>query len=1085
MSKANRPNPYPGLRPFEPEDEAYFFGREAQTKEILNLLRRKRFLAVLGASGSGKSSMVKAGLVASLRAGFLVDDPDGWRIVIMRPGDTPLRAMYEAYKQSYWKTGGEFDDHKELEQLTSETRALAKLWGRTRDPRDEKLLIVVDQFEELFRFDSGYSRQSSDEVRNFVALILEAAKDPTAPIHIVLTMRSEFLGDCAQFPNLTRTINGSAYLVHELDTFQMTDAMVKPAALGKVKLTRGLVTRLLEDTKDEAVPLPLLQHSLMRMWNHTATLHQRDLIEMADYITVGTIRTAPIESAAPDAETNALGIHGAEILQDLGPVEHEVAEVIFRTLTRIDDAGRMTRQPTALADIENAVQRRLGGNHLQEEHAPKETKDLVRRVLAVFRDPSNAFISPFASRDESDELTGETKLDITHEALIFQWNWLRQWTISEAVVYRTVRQFEDFARTWKEHGEGWRQLAPSSLTGTIAKYHRRGKYTPRTESERKFYRRSRWKSWLVNARFAVVLSALVLLPILAYGFKVVSMERDKAEVAREKESSAREAAERARDEEELAKESLRNEVNLLTTILREAQEVFPELKNPADRQQEQNLASYDEAVIRSSWSQVYNELLQGTQRSAAFKTLLDIARNEPDMVRNTRPVPGSQPVDLREIRIENDDSLGGLDLSGYVLNRVHFRNSNLKNSNLSYVQAVYADFRDATLTNVNFQGADLRWADFEGADLSDAQFNGAKLDDAWFVGVKSINGARGFEDVGSVSGAYFDLSNVEELPEGFDGNRFAAFLKAGDANLLNLPTKKQWWGRASKRVDEILLPGSQAYDFGTLQTYKIGLFYDGTAAADSDLAGEARQVKSALEASGFPGEITLRPMDVSMLMRFRPEFNEIRFDVQTEEQAALSFLTYLGKEAHFPEPVITVPMYDYKSDNYISFFVHSLTPLPDNSWLSHAWGEMLRGVREIPGDEHEPRILEYLSTIGLSDADETPWDSAFVNWCLQQADFSGTGNGRSRSWLDWGIPLDQPKPGCIAVFWRGSEDGMMGHVGFYMGQGANHIHVLGGNQDNAVRVGQYGSDRLLGYREPATANSLQASEVSRPHGGPI
>lgn len=134
-------------------------------------------------------------------------------------------------------------------------------------------------------------------------------------------------------------------------------------------------------------------------------------------------------------------------------------------------------------------------------------------------------------------------------------------------------------------------------------------------------------------------------------------------------------------------------------------------------------------------------------------------------------------------------------------------------------------------------------------------------------------------------------------------------------------------------------------------------------------------------------------------------------------------------------------------------------------WMDVAEKEL--GVAEVPGDQDNPRIVEYhqATTLKATD-DETAWCSAFVNWCMQQAKVLGTGSAAARSWLTWGKKLDIPEYGCICIFSRGTNPAQ-GHVGFYVGtDGWSHVKVLGGNQGNKVSVQSYPLSRLLGYRWP-------------------
>ena len=133
-------------------------------------------------------------------------------------------------------------------------------------------------------------------------------------------------------------------------------------------------------------------------------------------------------------------------------------------------------------------------------------------------------------------------------------------------------------------------------------------------------------------------------------------------------------------------------------------------------------------------------------------------------------------------------------------------------------------------------------------------------------------------------------------------------------------------------------------------------------------------------------------------------------------------------------------------------------------WLEVARREI--GVKEYPGPQHNPRIVEYAAHTSLAaKSDEIPWCSSFVNWCMAQARMKGTGSAAARSWLGWGVELKQPVPGCIAVFRRGS-DPQSGHVAFYVSHTDKTINVLGGNQSNQVKIAPYKAESRLAYRWP-------------------
>ncbi len=155
----------------------------------------------------------------------------------------------------------------------------------------------------------------------------------------------------------------------------------------------------------------------------------------------------------------------------------------------------------------------------------------------------------------------------------------------------------------------------------------------------------------------------------------------------------------------------------------------------------------------------------------------------------------------------------------------------------------------------------------------------------------------------------------------------------------------------------------------------------------------------------------------------------------------------------------------WSSHKFLDAVVLSLGGKPDPPWLAIALAE--RGTREVRGGRDNPRIVEYLRSTNLraplAADDETPWCSAFVNWCVERSGFEGTDSAWARSWLSWGRTLEQPSRGCITVLDRGPGSG---HVGFFVGEKGRDVELLGGNQRDAVTIATFPRDRVLGHRLP-------------------
>ena len=304
-AKLEHINPFPGLRPFEQEEDYLFFGREEQTDALLERLRKTRFLAVVGASGSGKSSLVRAGLLPALDGGFMLEHGSSWKVALFRPGSHPIRSMAESLAK-HQVLGPNDEELAAYQSIIFESTlkrgalGLVELFRQVDVESTDNLLIVVDQFEELFRFqDLFQSQQMSDEAAAFVKLLLEASGTDKR-IFVVLTMRSDFLGDCSKFRGLPERINDSQFLVPRMTRVQRQSAIEGPVAVGGSKVSRRLVQRLLNDLGDNPDQLPILQHALMRTWNNWLEDDGEEPIDISHYEAIGGM-------------AEALSMHGDEI----------------------------------------------------------------------------------------------------------------------------------------------------------------------------------------------------------------------------------------------------------------------------------------------------------------------------------------------------------------------------------------------------------------------------------------------------------------------------------------------------------------------------------------------------------------------------------------------------------------------------------------------------------------------------------------------------------------------------------------------------------------------------------------------------
>ena len=375
-------NPFVGLRPFQSAEGLLFFGRREQTIELEQQLHKTHFLAVVGSSGCGKSSLIRAGLIPNLKAGFLVEERDQWHIVTTKPGDSPLSNLAAALLQavSSEKVDSNIPDFIEAIQTSGSQAILDKLAPVLEDS-DANLLLLVDQFEEIFRFGLHTDKRGyRDEAPDFVSIMLSLAEQRALPIYVVMTMRSDFLGDCDAFYGLPEAMNRSQYLVPRLTRQQRKEAIEGPIRLFGEDISPRLVDRLLNDVGDEPDQLPVLQHVLMRTWDHWQQ-NKNGPIDIVNYEAEGTIK-------------NALSNHADEALERMNNDELKITERLFRALTDTDDSNRRMRRPAYLSEIEGTT----GAN-----------RGTIMKIIQRFQSDGRSFLVVSEDKNKEDSL-----VDISH-----------------------------------------------------------------------------------------------------------------------------------------------------------------------------------------------------------------------------------------------------------------------------------------------------------------------------------------------------------------------------------------------------------------------------------------------------------------------------------------------------------------------------------------------------------------------------------------------------------------------------------------------------------------------------------------------
>jgi uncharacterized protein YkwD/energy-coupling factor transporter ATP-binding protein EcfA2 len=486
-------NPFPGLRAFEPDEDYLFFGREKRVDEILSKLRRTHFLSVVGGSGSGKSSLVRAGLIPALHGGSMVGSGSRWRIAMFRPGEDPLGRMAASLADCglidnvETRGGGKAMIEATLRRSSLGLVEAHQLAGL--DVRDN-LLVLVDQFEELFRYRSGARETYQDDAVAFVKLLLAVSEEIDSRIYVALTMRSDFIGNCADYPGLPAAVTRGQYLVPRMTRSEMRDAIIGPISVAHTEIAPRLVVRLLNDAGEDPDQLPVLQHALMRTWDYWSRDHQpSEPLDIRHYEAIGTM-------------AHALSLHADEAFAELtSDRQRTIAEKAFKALTQVDEQGRGVRRPTSLRSICEI------GDFSENE---------VTQVLERFRETGRGFLSP----PPSIPLQPGSMIDLAHESLMRVWNRLQTWVTEEQQAAELYVRLSESALRHANHQQSlWRHpelgVGQQWLVKTVPNAAWASRYRPGFEQAVTFLQQSRQSHKKRRFLFWAYIASVVLIVLTA------------------------------------------------------------------------------------------------------------------------------------------------------------------------------------------------------------------------------------------------------------------------------------------------------------------------------------------------------------------------------------------------------------------------------------------------------------------------------------------------------------------------------------------------------------------------------------------
>jgi len=438
-------NPFPGLRPFEEYEAEFFFGREVHIEALLKKLHRRRLLAVVGNSGSGKSSLVLAGVLPRLHRGYPGLGGSCWRVARMRPGNDPLGNLATALQLAHEENDeDEFvADQPRLRnvrsvvdrdvlraQIERSSEGLVDAARNLELAPDENLLLLVDQFEELFRFQKLVQRIHHDEAAAFVRLLMRGVEQRAVPLYVLLTMRSDFLGECVRFRGLAEALNEGQYLVPLLTRDERARAIRGPLGVAGADISSALLQHLLNDAGELDDQLPVLQHALMRTFDLTVEKQKGSRaaprLELADYDTAGKMESALSKHA--DEAYESIG-------KRFGTEGKRTTELLFRCLTERGEHGQGMRRPCKISEV------------LAVTEAPLTT---LTAILEEFVGKGRGFLTC----QPPGEITPETTLDISHESLMRKWGRLKDWTADEVAFRRQLAELHEAQRGYANRTKG-------------------------------------------------------------------------------------------------------------------------------------------------------------------------------------------------------------------------------------------------------------------------------------------------------------------------------------------------------------------------------------------------------------------------------------------------------------------------------------------------------------------------------------------------------------------------------------------------------------------------------------------------------
>ncbi|HTH55084.1 MAG TPA: hypothetical protein VL728_03515 [Cyclobacteriaceae bacterium] len=655
-------NPFPGLRPFTMEECFLFFGREGQVDEILLKLSAHRSITVMGYSGSGKSSLMFCGLLPVLYGGFTTEAGPFWSIITTRPGNSPISNLAESILKYLVQSKRIEEEDKYIHRsiinsvLRSGPDGLVELARFIQKDENENVFFLFDQFEELFRYSENANEDYLNEATAYVNLILNAVSQRKSPVYVALNMRSDFIGDCAEFQGLTEMINTSNYLVPQMTREQKRMAIEGPVAVSGARISSRLVKRLLNDVGDNQDQLPILQHAMMRTWEYWHNNHdENEPIDIRHYNSIGKI-------------DQALSLHANEAFEELTSRQKEIAEILFKSITERNQDNQGLRRPTRVglvAELSNAQE--------------KEVIDVVES----FRKPGRSFLMP-----GSHVLLGaDSVIELSHESLMRIWTRLSAWVEEEyesAQMYKRVSDAASMyqigrtslwrppdlqlALNWQKKQRptrAWAQRYDVAFERAIVFLDTsRITYEAELKNQEMLQRRMLRRARATNLILAIFL--VVAIGLFFYGL-IQSIESNKnlieANAAKDRAEKASQAAEKQKEIAEQTAQELR---------LRQTQ-IKAQTDELARFNRDLGLEVYRADSLRKLAEDNFGEAVRAKESAELSSKIADLETLRADSLKlvsdNRLMLSIAQSLEAKSVEIDDKDLAGATALQGYIFHR--------------------------------------------------------------------------------------------------------------------------------------------------------------------------------------------------------------------------------------------------------------------------------------------------------------------------------------------------------------------------------------------------------------------------------